>query len=198
MADMRPDLLADLRELSYPDGGVTEVRLHHVFEHFDRATALRLLIEWRGWLRAGGTLRIETPDFGRSAAAYLLARVMPGRVVRGPLGRLVGHGTGSQLRHIFGSHEADWAVHWDGWDRPRYRHTLGALGFEELRFRAASWRGIHSLEVIALASDTLPPREKLEEAAERLLRDSLVDESASELRQLENWMAVVRRRPAGV
>jgi len=36
-----------------------EIRSHHLFEHFDRAHALALLIRWHGWLRPGGALTVD-------------------------------------------------------------------------------------------------------------------------------------------
>jgi len=51
----KADLYADIRQLSYPSESVEEIRLHHVFEHFDRPTALRLLIDWYEWLKEGGS-----------------------------------------------------------------------------------------------------------------------------------------------
>ena len=65
------DLHADITELSYEPATVAEVRLHHVFEHFDRVTALRLLIDWYAWLEEGGLLLIETPDFEASVRRFL-------------------------------------------------------------------------------------------------------------------------------
>src|SRR4051812_1479624 len=90
------DELADITRLEYPAGSVAEIRLHHVFEHFDRPTALRLLADWRGWLAPGGELTIETPDFERCARAF--ARRTTTEKRREVL-----------LRHMFGSHEAAWA-----------------------------------------------------------------------------------------
>jgi predicted SAM-dependent methyltransferase len=191
MQGMRPDVLADIRQLEYPAQSVDEVRLHHVFEHFDRATALRLLIDWREWLVPGGLLHIETPDFERSARAFLVAGWL-GPLGRGPLRRIAGRGRGTQLRHIFGSHEASWAVHWDGWSKARYRRTLEALSFDTLRFRRDSWQGTHNITVTARASSPAPPREVLLEAAEQLLRDSMVDDSESERRQHAHWVAALR------
>lgn len=57
----------NLLEFSYEKESVSEIRLHHVFEHFDRATALALFSPWKRK-------------------------------------RLVA------TRHIFGSHEASWAI----------------------------------------------------------------------------------------
>ena len=43
---IRPDVYADITTLEFAPESVSEIRLHHVFEHFDRPTALRLLIDW--------------------------------------------------------------------------------------------------------------------------------------------------------
>lgn len=50
----KADLYADIRVLDYPEGSVDEIRSHHVFEHFSRQEALKLLANWRRWLKVGG------------------------------------------------------------------------------------------------------------------------------------------------
>jgi predicted SAM-dependent methyltransferase len=177
------DQLADITRLEYEPGSVAEIRLHHVFEHFDRPTALRLLVDWRTWLAKDGELRLETPDFERCARVF--ARRFGLRRRRGVL-----------LRHVFGSHEAAWAVHWDGWYEARYRETLGALGFTDLRFDKASWRGTYNITVRARPDGVQRTREQLLEAAEGLLRASLVDDSASEQRLLAHWVSELRGAPS--
>lgn len=47
------DIFADITTLNFPTHSVDEIRLHHVFEHFDRATALALLIKWHSCLKIG-------------------------------------------------------------------------------------------------------------------------------------------------
>lgn len=179
MDTSKADLYADLTELEYEPQSVQEVRLHHVFEHFDRPTALRLLLDWYDWLAPGGVLVIETPDFERCARAFF----MPWRRKR----------RGVLLRHIFGSHEAGWAVHQDGWYEAKFRRHLKSLGFERLRFARQRWRGTHNITVTAYRGEQEQERAVREAAAEKLLRDSLVDESESELRLLGIWSAAVRR-----
>ena len=61
----------NILELAYPANSIEEIRLHHVFEHFTRASALGLLAGWWTWLVPGGLLRIEVPDFDRTAWAVL-------------------------------------------------------------------------------------------------------------------------------
>lgn len=178
MNTSRADLHADLTELRYEPGSVEEVRLHHVFEHFDRPTALRLLLDWHDWLAVGGRLVIETPDFERCARAFF----MPWRRRR----------RGVLLRHIFGSHEAGWAAHWDGWYEAKFRRHLHALGYEHLRFSRKRWAGTHNITVTARRGAARLERAAREAAAERLLRDSLVDDSESELRLLGVWAKHMR------
>jgi len=172
------DELADITQLRYEPESVAEVRLHHVFEHFDRPTALRLLIDWHEWLVEGGRLVIETPDFERCVRAFLRP------VARGDRGTI--------LRHVFGSHEAAWAVHWDGWYPERYKRVLGALGFGSLSFERAKWRGTYNVTVEAVRSGGLREREQQYAAAEEILRDSLVDDTESELRLLAEWTGRLR------
>lgn len=179
MDTSRVDVYADITQLEYDPGSVAEVRLHHVFEHFDRPTALRLLLDWHDWLVAGGRLVIETPDFERCAREFF----KPWR--RGRRGTL--------LRHVFGSHEASWAVHQDAWYAAKFRRHLEALGYEELRFARARWRGTHNITVQARKSARPADRPSREAAAVELLRESLVDDSESERRLLEIWSAAMRR-----
>jgi hypothetical protein len=172
------DELADITRLRYPPDSVAEVRLHHVFEHFDRPTALRLLIDWHEWLVDGGRLVMETPDFERSARAFTR------RIGRGDRDAIV--------RHLFGSHEAAWAVHWDGWYPARYRDVLGTLGYGSLAFERSKWRGTYNVTVDARREGGLRDRERQLDAAEEVLRRSLVDDSVSEQRLLAEWVGRLR------
>lgn len=120
---MKPkaDIEADIRTLSYPENSVDEIRSHHMFEHFTRAEALKLLSRWRGWLKPDGLLVIETPDFATSSSLYLSSSFFKRK---------------AQLsRHIIGSQEAVWAMHKDLWDKPKFSFVLKKLGFKNLKFR---------------------------------------------------------------
>lgn len=117
---VKADRYADLRTLSYPDNSVDEIRSHHVFEHFNRAEALKILARWRRWLKPGGVLFIETPDFEASAAKFLMA----GQKSQFELGR-----------HIFGSQEAKWADHLDFWYAGKFRYVLSRFGFRKINIR---------------------------------------------------------------
>lgn len=176
----RADVFADVTQLNYPSGSVDEIRLHHVFEHFDRHTAVRLLIDWYVWLKEGGKLVIETPDFERSARA-----VMNHRQVHDQL---------KVLRHIFGSHEAAWAVHKDGWYQAKFELYLGALGYGDLFFSRSEWQGTYNITVTATKVRPTKTREQLLKAAADILRLSLIDDSESEQRIFGVWLDWLRDR----
>ena len=132
----KADFYADITELSYPRESIAEIRLHHVFEHFSRATALRLLIQWYLWLEERGRLVIETPDFKRSVRRIISPFC--------PLDERM-----LLIRHIFGSQEARWAMHQDGWDAVKFKLFLSRLGFRRIRFTRSQWRGTFNITVEA-------------------------------------------------
>jgi predicted SAM-dependent methyltransferase len=169
------DVYADITELDYEPGSVAEVRLHHVFEHFDRATALRLLIDWYEWLEEGGILVIETPDFEASARRFLKRRSRKQR--------------SAILRHVFGSQEAGWAFHADGWYEEKFRQVLEALGYDLVDAKRSSWRATDNITITAgkPSAPWLSRKEQIERAGEILGR-SLIDQSPSEARLHEIWL----------
>lgn len=111
---VKADIYADVRDLVYEPGTVDEVRSHHLLEHFSRAEALVLLARWHKWLKVGGKLVVETPDFEESARKFLHASFDD----QCKLGR-----------HMFGSQEAAWAVHKEYWYAKKYKFILERLGF---------------------------------------------------------------------
>ncbi|GAG09543.1 unnamed protein product, partial [marine sediment metagenome] len=119
------DLYADITKLNFPAHSVDEIRLHHVFEHFDRVTALGLLIKWHEWLKTGGTLRIETPDLIGSAKTLLSDASLKTKI--------------GVVRHLAGDQADKWAFHTDHWFAERFEHTLTQLGFGPVRVRTSSW-----------------------------------------------------------
>jgi hypothetical protein len=130
------DLEADIRSLRYPAGSIAEVRLHHVFEHFTRPVACGLLASWHSWLAPGGILRVEVPDFRRTAIAYL-----------NPLSR--GRARSVARRHIFGSHESPWAVHCEGYGPVELKSMIETFGFRAVRVARNGWKGTYNVEVFA-------------------------------------------------
>ncbi len=118
---VKADIYHDIRTLSYPENSIDEIRSHHLFEHFSRAEAIALLLRWRRWLKPGGKLVIETPDFLSCATAYANALTQKRRMEIG--------------RHMMGSQEAPWAIHYDFWDAPKYRYVFKQCGFADVGIR---------------------------------------------------------------
>lgn len=125
--DVKADMYADIRTLEFPENSLDEIRLHHLFEHFNRAESLKLLVRWRTWLKVGGILHIQTPDFFTCALLYIFSS----RHYKFQLGR-----------HIFGSQEANWANHLDFWDKKKYEFVLRNLGFDIVKIRKY-WNSFH-------------------------------------------------------
>jgi predicted SAM-dependent methyltransferase len=168
------DEFANLFELNYSQGTIDEVRLHHVFEHFSRAQACALLASWNSWLKDGGILHIEVPDFKRTAQAALSSFSTSSK-------KFVA------LRHIFGSQEAHWAVHYEGYSKFLLEKLLKAFGFKVKKVLYNNWMGTYNIEVIAV--------KKLEitkpfayEAAENYLSLYMVSDVESEQTLLKTWL----------
>jgi hypothetical protein len=159
------DAYGNLLQLNFPAGSVDEIRLHHVFEHFNRVTALSLLIKWHEWLKPGGKLRLETPDLMGSAKNL----VAPGATWKTKIGA---------ARHLAGDQADGWAYHLEHWFPERFEHTLAKLGFEGVETSTRTWNiepFLANLEVTA--QKVARSRNEQIAAAEELLWESTVAEA---------------------
>jgi len=170
------DLHADISTLRYPAQSVSEVRLHHVFEHFPRPVACGLLACWFSWLRPGGVLRVEVPDFFRTAGAML-----------NPLTSYRRKAVAE--RHLFGSHEAPWAVHCEGYTTAMLKAMLAEFGFHAVTVNRNSWCGTYNIEAISSRGTASLAKAEFTALASGYLRNFLLNGEASELRIHEVWMA---------
>ena len=107
-----PDIVGDFRTMSFND--VDEIVAEHILEHFSRDEGLQVLSQWRSWLKDSGILIVETPDF-----EYICKNFN-----QDPYW---------MTRHAYGSQEADWAFHRDGYYEAKFRSLLPELGFEVLK-----------------------------------------------------------------
>jgi hypothetical protein len=170
----RPDLAADLLEVHCASGALQEVRLHHVFEHFERAVALALLLRWHDWLATQGSLVIETPDFERCVEGFG-ARSFDEQSLL--------------LRHIFGSQEAPWACHLEGWSAARFGAVLPRLGYVELETReTTSDPGGLLVNVVVTARKRPMSSAERVEAALDLLRGSMNGKNPTEEGLARRWI----------
>ena len=62
-----PDVLCDLRELTFEDGHADEIMAVHVIEHFYQWEVPGLLAEWRRILKPGGRIVLECPNLAYAA-----------------------------------------------------------------------------------------------------------------------------------
>lgn len=157
---VRPDYEANIVRMEFPPESVDEIRLHHVFEHFNRVTALAMLIKWQQWLKVGGKLHIETPDL--KGSAEMLVSDAPWKFKMGA------------VRHLAGDQAASWAYHVDHWFPERYQHTLQALGFGQVETKATRWPHephLSNVHAFGVKTEVLT-REQLVEAADGLLWES--------------------------
>jgi glycosyltransferase involved in cell wall biosynthesis len=179
VAQLGADFYADITKLSFPAQSVEEVRLHHVLEHFNRGVALGLLVQWHRWLKIGAKLHIETPD--ALGCARMLASSISYKIKQGI------------LRHMFGSHEADWAYHYDGWYDEKFQKTLSSLGFE-VTCHTSKWQHepyLANVKAVAIKCRNLS-REQLLVVCDRLLLDSMVADVPAERRMHEIWCQEIR------
>jgi predicted SAM-dependent methyltransferase len=103
-----PDIVADVRKINVKKAD--EVRAHHLLEHFDMEESIKVLRQWKKWLKKDGKLVIETPDFERTCKYFDKS---PHWVEKG----------------IYGSQEAEWAFHRSGWYEAKFKKVLTDLGF---------------------------------------------------------------------
>ncbi len=177
--DTKADVFADIRSLDFPSESVDEIRLHHVFEHFNRVTALALLIRWHGWLKVQGVLHIETPDLVGCARTILSNESLKTKM--------------GIVRHLTGDQAEDWAYHVDQWFPERFVNTLSRLGFDNIETKTRSWPKepyLSNVDVIARKARDAT-MEELIAGADGILWESTV--SDSEVATYDVWKRQLRQ-----
>jgi hypothetical protein len=146
-----------------------------VFEHFKRPVALALLASWHSWLKVGGRVHIEVPDFD-STARIVLSRLSKERDKK------------IATRHIFGSNEADWAVHYDGWSKKRFTELMGLCGFEVIELKQTAYLATRNITVIARKNNKTFTKAEWSKVAKNYLSAFTLDGSTSEANVLNAWL----------
>jgi len=111
-----PDVCADFRTLNYEN--VDEINASHLLEHFSREEALRVLKQCHSWLKVGGRISIDTPDIDRIC-----------EFITNPSTKYWANKEW-MVRALYGSQEAEWAYHRDGWYKKKFEKILPELGFK--------------------------------------------------------------------
>lgn len=169
------DKFADLTQLRYKAESVEEIRMHHVFEHFPRAIAVALLVSWRTWLKVGGLIRIEVPDFKGSIITYL--NPFTSQKVKS-----------LTLRHVFGSQEQTWANHFEGWSTDNLVVLLEGFGFENIKVHYINHKHMHNIEVTAIKTSKKLSKIYISKFVKNYFKKMLVDDSKSERDLLDVWL----------
>lgn len=116
---VKPDIIGDFRQMTF--AGLEEIRAQHLLEHFSREEAIKILRQWHSWLKIGGRIIVETPD------------------IEGVVERFNSNGIWANkewmVRHLYGSQEADWAFHRDGWYKEKFEKILPELGFKIIHLK---------------------------------------------------------------
>lgn len=170
------DEFANLTDMRRPADSIDEVRLHHVFEHFPRPQAVALLASWHSWLKKGGRLHIEVPDFEKTAKLALdpKAKDRDRKVA---------------IRHIFGSNEAPWAIHYDGWTAERLRELVETFGFKTESIEPNEYLATRNITIIATKAKPTPAKDRLAKIARDYLTSFTLNDSDFESRLLDIWLA---------
>ena len=172
------EVFADIRDLHFAANTIDEVRLHHVFEHFTRTTAMALLIRWHQWLAISGRLVIEVPDADEMAKVYTQTRDYDLKM--------------KMTRGMVAEHDiTPWAYHLDLWFEERFRRTLSPLGYSienVKRLRWPTYPFLPSIIIIAKKQKTLTLQEYLRASAEIfkpvVLEARVLDMYMEKLRQM--------------
>jgi len=125
--NVKADIYQDITTLEYVNNSIDEIRSHHVFEHFNRVDALKMLVQWRKWLKPGGKLVVETPDYFWCSVLMLFTTFK----FKMELGR-----------HVFGTQEARWANHLDFWYKRKFKKVLNKMGFGKFKFSHPIYRNL--------------------------------------------------------
>lgn len=124
-----PTYLGDFRQMNFSD--VEVLRAHHILEHFNREEGISVLKLWVSWLRLGGLLIVETPDF-----EYICKNFEKDKYW--------------MSRHAFGSQEASWAYHKDAWYEEKFVKVFPTLGLKIQSIeRSVSRKILPNITVIA-------------------------------------------------
>jgi hypothetical protein len=130
-------------------------------------------------LKPGGILRLEVPDFD-ATASLVLDQAVPVRQRR------------VAIRHLFGSNEAQWATHYDGWSESRLRELMDAFGFQTEEIARNEYLATRNVEIVASRNRAPATKEEAIRAAGEYLALFTLDESDFEVRLLELWLAAFR------
>ncbi len=123
VAKHRPDLVADVRDLSVlPDGSYQEIVAQDVLEHLVRADGPIALAEWSRLLEPGGILVLRVPNLLGLAFAFTWKRTIEDQQ--------------ELVQCLFGTQAYDGDYHQNGYTEFLLRSELAKCGFGQISIRS--------------------------------------------------------------
>ena len=104
------------------------------------------------------------------------------------------HAMAVAQRHLFGSHEAHWAAHYEGYTTLALATIVQTMGFTIEKIEQTEWLETFNFELYARKTGKEQTVEQYCATVGNILRAFLVDESASEMRLHEVWMSAFREQ----
>ena len=92
------------------------------------------------------------------------------------------------LRHIFGSNEAPWATHYEGWSKERLAEVFSLFGFAIESTEKTAYLATRNITVIGVKDEPTPDKAGLTERARQYLSGFTVDDSEFETKLLGIWL----------
>ena len=93
-------------------------------------------------------------------------------------------------RHLFGSHEARWAGHCEGYTPKTLKKMLEYFGFEVIKTQYNAWSGTYNFEMFAAKTVNNISKNEFKNITKNYLKNYLLDDGVSETRLLEVWMEI--------
>lgn len=131
------DMFADIRDLPFQEGTISEIRLVQVFEHFTYAEGAELLAKWYKLLKVGGKLHIDVPDLDGTVRLYADADNDEDRAWA--------------TRLLFGSQKNEWGVHKSMYTEITLVEAMEKAGFKGIQ----ALPNIHFYPAIAVEGSKL-------------------------------------------
>jgi predicted SAM-dependent methyltransferase len=119
----KPDIEIDFTSIYFDNGSLETILFSHTLEHFQRHEAIILLIKFNHWLKLNGELYIYVPDINACIQEFISCNYERKKEI---------------IRHAFGSHEGQWAIHCEGYFNDMLKEILTSCGFSQIEFKNIS------------------------------------------------------------
>lgn len=119
--DIKADVHSRIEDLDYPENSVDEILMEAAFEHFPRHVAIVQLRKFYKWLKPGGEITVDVPDFWGTVKMLKKSRTPQE----------------SQFwyRCLFGPQDTlSYGIHYDAFDLEKLKWIFSVVGFNKYRY----------------------------------------------------------------